>query len=461
MKNPSFFNGRKDKSFLKVLLIMKLTTILLAINLLSVYASDFGQSAESMQKVITGTVTDGITGEPLIGVNVSIEGTVTGTVTDLDGNYTIDVPDDQAVLVFSYVGYIAENIQVAGQSSINISLVPDIESLDEVIVVGYGTQTKRTVTGAIQNVAAEELSDIPVTTVTQKLQGKLSGVQINQSTGIPGEGMRVRVRGQASITAGNQPLYVVDGFAIDGDISNMNPNEIESITVLKDASSTALYGSRAANGVIMVTTKRGRAGQTNISASAYFGIQSLPESRRPPVMNGEQFANFKRESYLDLGLEVPEAFQNPAEYGEGTNWYDIMFRDAKIQDYSLTVASGTDKFTSAITAGYFSQEGIMIESGYERFTIRLNAEYQLSDKIKIGLNVAPNFNSRFGSQPDGQFYTGGILNNALLAWPTVEYQNEDGTLPLVVGQPSLGGFPSANMYRAAKEIKMKPMQPIC
>lgn len=401
---------------------------------------------------ITGVVTDALTGEPLPGVNIRIDGTNQGVITGVDGKYSVDA-DPTAVLIFSFIGYNSETVEVGGKSQINVTLTAELTKLDEVVVVGYGTQSKRNVTGSIQTLGTDEISDVPVTTVAQKLQGKLSGVQINQTTGKPGQGMQVRIRGQASLTAGNDPLYVVDGFPITGDISNMNPNEIESISVLKDASSTSLYGSRAANGVIVVTTKRAKAGKTNITASGYYGWQQVPMEKRPDMMNGTEFAQFKKESFEDMGVAVPAGFQNPSEYGKGYDWYDAALRVAPIQDYSLSLTSGKENFSTSAVAGVFKQDGVIINSDYKRYSLRVNSEFKMTDKLKAGFNVAPTYSVNNTPNTDGMFFISGMLSNALQTWPIINYKNPDGTYPMMAWIPGLSAFPSPNVLRGAQEIK--------
>jgi TonB-dependent SusC/RagA subfamily outer membrane receptor len=223
----------------------------------------FGQT-----NAVSGIVLDGATNEPLIGVSVAVKGTGTGNVSDLNGVFTLNVSSD-AILVVSYIGYVTKEVSVNGQRNLTILLSEDTKALEEVIVVGYGTQIRRNVTGAMETVKFEELSDIPVAQFTQKLQGQIAGVQINQGTGLPGQGMNVRIRGSASLSTSSGPLYVVDGFPIVGDINNINPSEIESMTILKDAAATSLYGSRAAFGVVLITTKGAKAGKTRVNVNAY------------------------------------------------------------------------------------------------------------------------------------------------------------------------------------------------
>ncbi len=410
------------------------------------------------QATISGRVVDE-KGEGLPGVSIAVKGTSNGTTTDPDGNFQVAVADEKAVLVFSYVGYTSQEITVGTQTTLAIKLLRDAKQLDDVVVVGYGTQVRREITGAVQTVQASTLADIPVAQTTQKLQGKLAGVQILQGTGKPGQGIQVRIRGQASISAGSEPLYVVDGFPLVTDISTINPDEIETITVLKDAASTSLYGSRAANGVVLITTKQAKSGQTSVGLNAYYGVQQVPQKGRPDMMNAQEFAQFKKESYEDAGQPVPTYFQNPAQYGEGYNWYNAMLRTAAIQNYSVSLTAGKDKFTTLAVLGYFGQEGVVLNSNLKRFSLRLNSNYNVTDKVQVGVNLAPNYTIDNTPPTDGQFFNGqGLLNNALLSWPTLAYQNADGSLPLSVAAPGLSAFTEPNWYRSIQEITNKNTQ---
>jgi TonB-linked SusC/RagA family outer membrane protein len=461
MKKIYCFSGRNVMPFPpKILLSMKLTLLLFTLSLANCFAgvNSQGSTIEKaiLQQVkVTGNITDATTGDPLPGVYIRIEGTTAGAVSDVDGNYSVDVPQAGAVLQFSFIGYNTENIAVEGRSVIDVKLISELTALEEVVVVGYGTQSKRTVTGSIQSVSSDELTDMPVTTTAQKLQGKLSGVQISQSTGRPGEGMVVRIRGQASLNAGIEPLYVVDGFPIIGDISSINPNEIENISVLKDASSTALYGSRAANGVIMVTTKKAKAGRSGLSLNAYYGWQQVPQKGRIELMNGQEFAQFQKESYEDRGVPVPTLFANPAEYGEGWSMYDKIMRNAPIQDYSLSLNTGNESVSTSAVLGYFNQQGVIINSDYQRFSFRLNSDFKVNDRIKSGINIAPTYSIRNAVGSDGIFWAGGGVNQALISWPIFNYENEDGTLPILLAPLSLTNSlnrrPQANLYRSIQE----------
>lgn len=268
--------------------------------------------------VVSGKVTDE-KGAGLPGVSVVVKGTTLGTTTDNEGKFRITAPNPQAVLVFSFVGFERQEVPVNSgngqpQTNLTVQLKPTDETLNEVVVVGYGSQLKREVTGAVQTLGAAEIKDLPVSQIGQKLQGRLAGVQINQTTGRPGAGINIRIRGQLSVSAGSEPLYVVDGFPITGNIAQLNPDEIEDISVLKDAASTSLYGSRAANGVVLITTRQGKANQTNVSFNSFAGIQQVPERGRIKMLDAQQFAQFKKEFFEDQGRPVPTEFANPADW---------------------------------------------------------------------------------------------------------------------------------------------------
>ena len=404
--------------------------------------------AKSQNETVKGKVTSEDDPEGLPGVNILIKGTTKGTVTDLEGEFEIDVPSNESILVFSSIGYLTEEIIVGDQKSINMVLIPDLLSLDEVVVVGYGSQSKRDITGAVQTVNYDDMAEVPAAQLTQKLQGKLAGVQINQFTGMPGAGMNIRIRGQFSISADSDPLYVIDGLPIVGDISNINPNEIETITILKDAASTSLYGSRAANGVVLITTKSAKVGETKISLNAYYGFQQAPQRGRPEMMNAREFAQFKLESMTEKGEVIPDAFLDPSQYGEGTNMYDLLLQTAPIQDYSLSLSKATEKHSVSVVAGYFKQDGVMLNSGYERFSLRANTSFDITKWLKTGFNIAPTHSIRDQLDSDGLFYTDGgqIINNAMLAWPIIPYKNPDGSISPSHYIPDVSAFRSPNWY---------------
>lgn len=407
----------------------------------------------TVDRTIKGKVTDD-TGEKLPGVSVVVKGSNVGTVSDADGSYSVNVPDNGATLIFSSVGFLSQEVAVGSNSVINIKLATDAKALTEVVVVGYGSQLKKEITGAVQTVKSEELKDIPVSQVTQKLQGRLAGVQINQTTGKPGQGMAVRIRGQVSVTAGSDPLYVIDGFPITGTIGQMNPDEIEDITILKDAASTSLYGSRAANGVVLITTKRGKPGQTSVSFNAYAGIQKVPKRGRIEMLTAEEFAQFKKESFEDENRTVPKEFEDPSKYrGKNNDWYDALLRTAPIQSYNLTVSSNKENMKTSLVAGVFNQKGVVLNNNYKRYSLRMNTEFDISTKVKMGFNVAPQFVYDNTPRTDGDRGTG-VLFNALHTWPVMPIRDENGELTKFNRFPDATGniFAYPNWVRAANEL---------
>lgn len=409
-----------------------------------------------VQKVM-GVVKDN-TGMPIIGANVLEKGTSNGTITDVNGKFVLTLTKPNSMLNISYIGFVSQDIQ-ATESQISVILVEDFQNLDEVVIVAYGTQNKRSVTGSMETMNMEEMKDLPVAQFTQKMQGQIAGVQISQTTGKPGQGVNVRIRGAASISTGSSPLYVVDGFPIVGDINNISANEIESITVLKDAAATSLYGSRAAFGVVLITTKRAKAGETKVAVNAYTGIQQVPQKGRPEMMNGMEWAQFRKEHYEDLAVSVPEAFKDPSQYGEGYDWYDAMLRSAMIGDYSVSVNASKGDLSSSIVVGYFRQEGVMLNSEYNRFSARANNEYKFNDKFKIALNIAPSFSYDNAPPSDGYFVGGGgLLYNAKLTPPVLPWKDENGSMPANLNDIAPAGvlqFPTPNWVRSANDITNK------
>ena len=410
----------------------------------------------SQQGDVSGSVSNEA-GESLPGVTVVIKGTNNGTITDSDGKFALKNVPAEAVLQFSFVGMKLQEIPVAGRTSFRIVLADETIGIDEVVAIAYGTQKKRDITGSVQNINAEELQSIPVGQFAQKLQGQIAGVQINQTTGQPGEGMLFRIRGATSINADNQPLFVVDGFPIVGGINNINPDEIESYTVLKDASATSLYGSRAGNGVILITTKRAKQGKTDFNFNAYYGMQSTPDRGRPDIMNAREFAQYEKEFFEDkINYEgwtnssgqavVPVDYQNPSQYGAGTDWYDVMLRTAPIQSYSLSATSRKGNFISAVVGSYFKQEGVLLNTSFERYSIRGNSEYQVSDKLKIGFNIAPSLQISQNQNTDG-FRE--IIGTAVTVSPILSPWDSNGDLRLELSAPNM--FSQPNWYRVLTE----------
>ena len=415
-----------------------------------------GNLAEHSEQInISGRVLDE-TDQPLPGATVLEKGTDNGTITDSEGRFTLSVAED-ATLLISFVGYVQQEVKVNGATDLIIKLKADLTSLEEIVVVGYGTQIKRDVTGSLAQIDAQELAEIPVPSVAQQLQGRLVGVQINENTGEPGAALSFRVRGAASINAGNSPLIVIDGFPTTSGLETLSPNEIESISVLKDASASSLYGSRAANGVILITTKQAKEGQKSIEFSSYTGIQIVPERGRPDLMNAREFAQFKKEYYEDAAIYegytggVPAEYANPEQYGpdDGTDWFDILLRDALTQRYDLTMYTGVKDLKSVINLSYNNEEGVILNSYSNRFNARANNIYNASDKLTLGVNLSI-------SHIRGQVIPGigngrNILANAFNMDPTIEYRNEDGTFPISFSRP--GMFPNPNYYLVVTQRK--------
>ncbi|MDB5249701.1 MAG: TonB-dependent receptor plug [Segetibacter sp.] len=406
------------------------------------------------QANIRGKITDE-KGAGLSGVSILLKGTGNGTGTDANGDFAISVPGGTGTLVISSVGYGSMEVAINNRNTINVTLAADIRSLENVVVVGYGSQLKREVTGAVQTINSKELKDLPVSQIGQKLQGRLAGVQINQTTGKPGQGMNIRIRGQLSVSAGSDPLYVVDGFPLTGNIGAINPDEIETISILKDAASTSLYGSRAANGVVLITTKKGRKGQTNMSFNTFVGTQHVPMRGRVKMMDAVEFAQFKKEYYQDAGQAVPVEFQNPSQYeGKNNDWYGALLRDAPLQSYNLTVTSNTEKMNTALVAGVFDQQGVVLNTKYKRYSLRMNSDFSVSDKVKLGFNIAPQYVFDNTPRTDGDRGTG-ILFNALHTWPVMPIYDANGQLTKFNQFPGSTGniFAYPNWVRAAEELK--------
>jgi TonB-dependent starch-binding outer membrane protein SusC len=386
---------------------------------------------------------------PLSGVSVGIKGTTKGTTTDATGKFAIQAGKGDT-LAFSFVGYRHMEQVVNDQSALSIQLISASSDLGEVVVVSYGTQQKREITGSISQINAAEVKDMPVGNLGQKLQGKFAGVQINENDGTPGVEMTFRIRGAASINAGNGPLIVIDGFPTTSGLETLSPDQVESITVLKDASASALYGSRAANGVLLVTTKQARSGVKNIEFSSYNGLQTMSKHGRPDLMNAPEFAEFKNEYYQDAATYegytggIPVQYQNPSQYSpnSGTNWFNVLLRTAPTQNYNLALTSGTKDLKSVTNIGYNRQDGIMLNNWFSRFAASSNNIYTASDRLTVGVNLGVSY--RQSNITPGLGDGRNIIQVAYLNDPTLNYKNPDGTYPLGFAQP--GMFSDANPY---------------
>ncbi len=365
---------------------------------------------------ISGLVTDE-ENSPLPGVNILVKGTTNGTTSDMDGRYTLDVSDANVVLIYSFIGYTSKEITVGGQNEINVKMEPDIQSLQEVVVVGYGEVKKSDLTGSVSSIKTEELNAYPTTNIMQSLVGRATGVQVSQNTGSPGGGISVRVRGTNSIQGGNEPLYVVDGFPYSGNPTLLNNADIESIEVLKDASATAIYGSRGANGVILITTKRGKAGRTNVEYDGYFGWQTI--RNKIDMMTAREYAEFYNEQAANDGLAPHFTPDEVNSFGEGTDWQDVALQTAPVQNHSISVNGGTEKTKFSISGSNFNQDGIIKGSNYIRNSVRANISTQLGKKFSFDINTIL---SRIDSdrKTSGRGNRGGSMISAMLSgYPTI------------------------------------------
>ncbi|MCW5923622.1 MAG: TonB-dependent receptor [Saprospiraceae bacterium] len=368
---------------------------------------------------VTGRVTDASNGEALIGTTVREKDANAGTTTDFDGNFGFEVSSADATLVFEYTGFLLKEVPLNGKTYIEVAMGEDVSLLGEIVVVGYGTQRKSDLTGAVGTVKAKDIERIPSASVDQALQGKIAGVYVTPASGQPGAAAIIRIRGTGTLNNAN-PLFVVDGMLLD-DISFVNPQDVESVEVLKDASATAIYGNRGANGVIIITTKRGKKGDAVISLGSYYGSQAV--TRQIPMANAAQFAQLYNE------LTNSSYFPDPASLGEGTNWQDVIFRDAPIANVQVSAMGGSDKLLYNVSANYFKQDGIIRESQFERVSLRLNNEYQLNKSIKLGNNVVF-FNAKSQNPP-------GVLGSAY-------------RMPPVFGvRDSVGNFSDPTFFGAA------------
>ncbi len=410
--------------------------------------------------VVKGTVKD-INNEPLPGVSVIIEGTTIGTVTNLDGNYSIEVSEG-SVLIFSFIGYERQSVLVQNSNTINIVLQEDRSSLDEVVVIGYGTVKKRDITGSISSLGDKDFNPGVVTSVDQLIAGRAAGVQITQSSAEPGGGVTIRIRGSNSINANNEPLYVIDGLPLDntiatpqsGIISNptprnplnaLSPNDIESIEVLKDASATAIYGSRGANGVILITTKKGKSGKMRVNYNGYHGTQQV--ANRVKMLNAQQYISLLNDLRAENNLPPEFSSEQIAQIGSGTDWQSEIFRNAPVQNHQLSFSGGDQNLKYFASMNYFDQEGVVINSGIKRYTGRMNLEYQGSDKLTFGMNLNSSYiQDNFAPFGIGINENAGVINSAI-------YQ--DPTMPIFDGQGNYFQSPIVNLENPlafAKEV---------
>lgn len=382
--------------------------------------------ALSQETKVSGTVHDN-SGVTLPGVNIAIEGTTRGVITDVNGKYTIDVPKE-GVLIFNFVGFKEKKVFVANRSQIDVELEEDIQSLNEIVVVGYGQMKRSDLTGSVVSVSSEAIERSVPTSIDQVLQGRAAGVQVQQNSGIPGGSSSIRIRGINSLNASNEPIFVIDGVVIDAStgsgnenaLSSINPADIVSMDVLKDASATAIYGSRAANGVIIITTKRGKNGEARVTYDGYVGVQEMP--KKLELLNLKEYAEHKNARSI-AGIVMPDNnFVRADLLGEGTDWQDELFQQAMMQSHNLSISGGSEKSTYAMGVGYLNQEGIALGSGFERLNLRGNFDTQVKDWLKAGVNFALSNSGQNVTVADES-----LIKTALKQTPNVAVRNSNGT----------------------------------
>lgn len=469
-----------------------------------------GLKSGVLQKVISGKVTNS-KGETLPGVNVVIKGTTTGTVTDIDGKFSIEVPNLTAILQFSFIGYVTQDIALTGEASLNIIMIDESIGLDEVVVVGYGKQKKREVTGAISSISAMQMKEIAVTSFENAIQGRVAGVDISAPSGEPGSATVIRIRGSGSISASNDPLYVIDGLPISNNsglqqnigqrteayavpkidpFSSINSADIQSIEILKDASAASIYGSRGSNGVILITTKKGAKNSKQVSFNAYTGYQEA--TNLPELMNSTELIQYTKESRNNNYLQTydptnpasshynalfdpntnagrpavdPLYFLIPEKYvtwdGTNTDWLDLVLSKGAISNYNVNVSGGSDNLTYYTSGGYYSEKGTIKGSGLDRYTFRTTLIADISKKIQVGtsLNFAYSNNQRLPANGPYAANPAGIIYAAMVHSPVIKPYNEDGTpnqmddQSFLVGATTTADNPLAVMAAVHENIK--------
>jgi len=383
--------------------------------------------ALNAQQTVTGTVVSEPDGRPLPGANILVKGTATGATTDFDGNYTIEVQDSSAILTFSYIGFTPQEVVVGDKAVINITLIEDSSQLSEIVVVGYGARRKSDVTGSVSSVKADELTAFPVLDAEQALQGRASGVVVQSNNGgEPGAPIKINIRGNTSINASSDPLIVVDGFVG----ANMpQAGDIESLQVLKDASATAIYGSRGSNGVVLVTTKKGRSGKMVVEINSTYAVQSTANSL--DLLNASDFADYQNQVRQNVSLTTGDPSTPYVQGDYDTDWQDLIYRSGNTANHQISFSGGSDKINFYASGTYFQQDGVLINSGYERVSLLSNIDAQLTDKLKVGLNLTGGNSKKSGvtTQSDGSVTVGGddVVSLAMRFAPDKGIYNPDGT----------------------------------
>ncbi len=401
------------------------------------------KSMGQQSKSISGKVTN-YSGEPVPGATIAVKGTTNGTITDFEGNYSLPNVPEGATLIFSFVGMKSQEIQIAGKTIINVTLLEETIGIDEIVAIGYGTKQKRDLTGSITSVSGENLTETKAESFAQALQGRAAGVYVKSNSGLPGGGVSVRIRGIGGIN-NSEPLYIIDGIQISGSatdtfnpLANFNPNDIESVEVLKDVSSSAIYGARAANGVVLITTKRGKDSTPEISYTASFGVQNLTNPNNFEVLNGREYAEWvnKLETLdgksaifggTNTSVYPAKYFPAPAQIGKGTNWLDLISRsNSPVHEHQLSINGGNEKHKYYLSASYYDQDGIIKSTSFKRYSIRLNTDNTLNKWLKVGNSFSVSHSKQMGIDVN-RTMGGSVIAASLYTPPTINATNEDGS----------------------------------
>ncbi len=411
-----------------------------------------GSQVMAQQTLVTGRITDALDGSGLIGANVLVKGTANGTIADIDGNYSVSVPAGSSVLIFSSIGYRTQEITLSpGQTTLNVIMREDSELLDEVVVVGYGTMKKSDLSGASVSVGEDKIKGSVITNLDQALQGRAAGVSSVMTSGAPGSAVSVRVRGQATINANAEPLYVIDGVIVQSTgqsgadfglgsslgngsvstispLSTINPSDILSMEILKDASATAIYGAQGANGVVLITTKRGKTGDAKFSYEGMFGVQR--QASRIDMMNLREFAEYSNSVAAETnGVDSRVEFEDPSLLGKGTNWQDAIFRHAMMHQHQVSAQGGSEKVKYYVSGSFLDQDGTIIGTEFQRYSFRVNLDADLKKWLKLGVNAMYSSTKEKLGLADSEE---GIVNYSLLTTPDIPIYDIDGNYASVV-----------------------------
>lgn len=381
-------------------------------------------SVKAQSIKVSGKLTDETSGFSLPGISVVVKGGKTGVITDESGNFVIVAPNSDDTLLFTGIGYASKEVYILNRSKINVTLTPTNQLLDKVVVVGYGAVKKRDLTGAVASVKGDELNAFPVGNVQLALSGRAAGVQVSQNNGAPGAPVSIRIRGTNSISGNNEPLYVIDGFPTDNS-RLVNNSNIESIEVLKDASATAIYGSRGANGVVLITTKSGKAGSSVIDYVSDFAIQKL--RKKLDMMNAQEYIDFENQIANDLG-QSPRFPQSGVDVGKGFDWQDFVYHNALMQNHSLSIRGGNDKTKFAISGSYFGQDGLVRNSGYYRYSLDSKVDHRISKKLEFKSNIILTYTKAVNQNSAGGGRGISLIAGSYNAFPTVTPYDSSGAI---------------------------------